>query len=516
MRVLFPFILGIMGGLAIFGRLGCPLLEPEEARYAEIPRQMLAESRIIVPVWQGQPYLHKPPLLYWLVMGCYELFGVNDVAARLVPCLAAWLTLMAVYFWTARRAGPAAAGCAGLLLCFTAGFIYRGPMLSMDSLLTLFIVVGLWCAHEMLTLPNAPSRRAWVWWLLSAVSCGLGVLTKGPVAAVLIVVPIMFFQALTRRAAVKRWLAYFTVTTFVAAPWYLAVAWQEPEALWDFIWLHNAQRFATPFDHAEPWWYYAPVLLVALVPGSLLLPWIVLGGLRRKGVSPQRWTLHASADKKTPSPGTPGGERNRVTQPVSARRMSPSATLLAGLGGVCCLVFFSLAGCKRTGYILPALPLLAMSIGICFHERLGRVRGFGARPVLIVLLAVVFGLELFAVYRVLPAYHERFSMRAEVRGHRDTTFQPEVSVACYPRGWDSVPFYLNGAKVEIYARAGTAKLAAALQADRPLLLFVKAAHLHEVRDLLPTKSQVHWSPGRNVAVVVVSPVRALAVAGSEP
>ena len=69
-----------------FGRLNCPLLEPDEARYAEIPRQMLAEGKLLVPVLHGQPYLDKPPLLYWLVMGSYRLFGVHDWSARLVSC----------------------------------------------------------------------------------------------------------------------------------------------------------------------------------------------------------------------------------------------------------------------------------------------------------------------------------------------------------------------------------------------------------------------------------------------
>ena len=76
----------LLGAAAVlfFGGVSYPLLEPEETRYAEIPRQMLAEGRFIVPVLHGQPYYDKPPLLYWLVMASYSLFGVHDWAARLV------------------------------------------------------------------------------------------------------------------------------------------------------------------------------------------------------------------------------------------------------------------------------------------------------------------------------------------------------------------------------------------------------------------------------------------------
>ena len=61
--------------------LGARRLSPDEGRYAEIPREMLQRSDLIVPVLQGDPYLDKPPLLYWLVAASYRLFGVSEAAA---------------------------------------------------------------------------------------------------------------------------------------------------------------------------------------------------------------------------------------------------------------------------------------------------------------------------------------------------------------------------------------------------------------------------------------------------
>src|SRR5262245_14652355 len=83
--------------ILIFSRLTAPLLEPEEARYAEIPRQMLGHGQFLIPILDGQDYLDKPPLLYWLVMSSYRLFGVHVWSARLVPCLATSLTPFVVY-----------------------------------------------------------------------------------------------------------------------------------------------------------------------------------------------------------------------------------------------------------------------------------------------------------------------------------------------------------------------------------------------------------------------------------
>src|SRR5262245_48629743 len=88
-----------------FSCLHAPLLEPQEARYAEIPRQMLAERSWLVPVLHGQPYLDKPPLFYWLVIASYRMFGVHDWAARLVPGVLGVLTVLFAYLWGQRAFG---------------------------------------------------------------------------------------------------------------------------------------------------------------------------------------------------------------------------------------------------------------------------------------------------------------------------------------------------------------------------------------------------------------------------
>ena len=87
MGIVGLMLLLVVASLLFFLRLRAPLLEPQEARYAEIPRQMLLRSDWVTPTLHEQPYLDKPPLLYWSVMGAYKLFGVVDRSARLVPAL---------------------------------------------------------------------------------------------------------------------------------------------------------------------------------------------------------------------------------------------------------------------------------------------------------------------------------------------------------------------------------------------------------------------------------------------
>src|SRR5438132_730745 len=95
----------LLASLLYFARLGFPLLEPEEARYAEIPRQMFAQGSWITPVLHGEDYYHKPPLFYWLVMISYQVFGVHDWAARLIPSIAGILTIFITYSWARRTNG---------------------------------------------------------------------------------------------------------------------------------------------------------------------------------------------------------------------------------------------------------------------------------------------------------------------------------------------------------------------------------------------------------------------------
>src|SRR5262249_50851158 len=78
-------VLLLIPAALLYPSLSFHLFEPDEGRYAQIPREMLNRGEWVVPYLQGQPYLDKPPLLYWLVMGSYRVLGVHVWSARLVP-----------------------------------------------------------------------------------------------------------------------------------------------------------------------------------------------------------------------------------------------------------------------------------------------------------------------------------------------------------------------------------------------------------------------------------------------
>ncbi len=512
------FFVAVIASLLFFTRMNGPLLEPDEARYAEIPRQMLSAGNFVVPTLHGQPYYHKPPLLYWLVMTSYTAFGIQDWAARLVPCLAAFLTILVTYLWGCRAIGTRGALIGALMLCLSARFIYLGRMLTMDSLLGLWVVVSwaaayaaifgcsrLAAAHRAARFYEPQLNR--MWWTLSAVSCGLGILTKGPVALVLVAVPVMAFQLLDPRTARLRWrpwLTFLAMATAVASPWYVLVSIRDAAFLSDFFWTHNFVRYVAPLDHEEPFWYFVPGLLLGMMPWTLLLPAMCKLLSRRFGVK-------------------------------ACRRSAGLGFVL--LTGIWCFVLYSAAGCKRPGYIIPAMPPLALALGFTLHSilpinvlahartlvaqaqarlayratllviiggmslciaatvsgiiradvafllsgaaltalaltvRLGplnRVAGMWGMCAASTLIVLAIGL-----HSLLPGYEHRFSLRAQIQPQRSLMQVTQLPVVCYPRRWDSVSFYLERDDVAVYAAIERQRLIEELRRRPETVLFVK-------------------------------------------
>src|SRR5271169_1253865 len=93
-RRLSLLVLLVLPAALLYPTRGFHLLEPDEGRYAQIPREMLDSGNWVVPTLQGEPYLDKPPLLYWLVALSYRAFGVSPDAARLVPAVCVHLTIL--------------------------------------------------------------------------------------------------------------------------------------------------------------------------------------------------------------------------------------------------------------------------------------------------------------------------------------------------------------------------------------------------------------------------------------
>src|SRR2546428_751625 len=75
-----------------------PLANPDEGRYSEISREMAASGDWVTPRLNGIKYFEKPPLQYWATAAAFEVFGVNEFAARLYLLACGLATILLVGF----------------------------------------------------------------------------------------------------------------------------------------------------------------------------------------------------------------------------------------------------------------------------------------------------------------------------------------------------------------------------------------------------------------------------------
>jgi 4-amino-4-deoxy-L-arabinose transferase-like glycosyltransferase len=426
-RMIWPELLIVaFAAVLFFGRIHLPLLEPEETRYAEIPRQMLHHGSVVVPWRNGQVYLDKPPLLYWLVMGNYTTFGIHGWAARTATVMTAFLTVVVVYVWGRAVAGRLSGQASAVMLLLSGDFVYRSPMLTMNSLLGLFVALSLAIGHVALL----GRRLHFGWWALSAGSCGLGVLAKGPVAVVL-VVPCLFalhwIDRTTVRPGFASWFVFAAVLLGVAGPWFVAVAIKCPDFIQYFFWFHHVERYVRPFDHAKPWWAYLPQVVIGLTPCLAVL--MVRGW--------QTWF-----------------------------RLPPAAlfaTIAAGWG----LVFFSTSGSKRPVYLVPIEPLLVVGAGIALV-------GFGAVSwrwkLAGGLTATIMAIGVFVW---LPWYSAQYTTADVIRSVDTESCDSSTPVICCLSDSDAVGFYLNRDEVVSIPSHDPAELAQRIGSARRAIVFTR-------------------------------------------
>ncbi|KLU07786.1 membrane protein containing Glycosyl transferase, family 2 domain protein [Rhodopirellula islandica] len=332
-----------LAAMFMFANLGYPLIDRDETRYAEIPREMIATGNWVLPQLNFETYYDKPPLLYWLCAISFKLFGISEVSARLVPAFAAICTLASTMFFGSRLFGRTVGLHAGVVLLLSVGFAFTSRYLLLDGVLALFVSLSLFAALEAIRNPTSTGAAGTLqlrWWILSGVCIGLAFLTKGPIAIVLWLPPVLAMTWVSEAHARPAWWHYGVlggVASMIAAPWFLLVHLEDTTFLNEFFYRHNIARFAGEF-HPKPIWYFLPVLLIAGHPWSFL-------------TIPYAKFLMARDER--------------------SRRQRPPAIGYLLLWSGWCFAFFSMSSCKLPTYLLPAAPALALMVGHYLHTVLG-------------------------------------------------------------------------------------------------------------------------------------------------
>jgi 4-amino-4-deoxy-L-arabinose transferase-like glycosyltransferase len=338
---------------------------PDEPRYVLVASEMLASGDWLVPVRAGEIYPDKPPVFFWIEALLLALTGSIRLAHQLPSLLASLLTLGLTYdlgrrLWN-RRVGLWAGG----ILAISVQLVLQARSGQIDATLAALVLVGLYGL-----LRHALLGPAFHWYLIGWGAMGLGIVTKGVgFLPVLVLLPLAWAHGRDWRhlgpRPDRRWWLGVPVMLLVIAGWLVplltrAATRDDPRLeayVGEILFRQTATRYAQPWGHQHPFWYYLVEVIPWLwLPVTLALPWLV-----------PAW-------------------RARL-----ARRDARYLVLLGWL--VLVLLFFSLSPGKRGVYVLPALPAFALAAaplapGLWRSRRLQQL-GFVATSLLAVALAAV-------------------------------------------------------------------------------------------------------------------------------
>lgn len=307
-----------------------PLLPIDETRYASVAWEMWTRGDFLLPVLNGEPYAHKPPLLFWLMHAGWALFGVGEAWPRVISPLFGAATLLltahlARQLWPTR---PEVARMAPFILLSCLLFSYFATALMFDVMLCFFVTLGL-----VGLVRAAHSGAGAGGFALLGVGLAGALFSKGPVA-LLHLLPLALLAPLWLRGPPppwRRWALGVLLSLLAAAA--LILAWAVPAAAAGgeayrnaIFWGQTAGRMGDSFAHRAPPWFY-----LAWLP-LLLAPWLLW----------PRWWRGAHA--------------------AWPQLRAETGVRLVLLGCLFCLLAFSLISGKRWHYLLPEFPLFALFV----------------------------------------------------------------------------------------------------------------------------------------------------------
>jgi 4-amino-4-deoxy-L-arabinose transferase-like glycosyltransferase len=327
-------VLTVIFGTAFFQFLGkFPLMEPDEGRYSEIPREMLERGDFVTPMLNYVKYFEKPPLHYWLNALSMKIFGENEFATRFPGALCGLLTVLFTYYAARKLFGRREGVMAALILGSATGFLVQGRINLTDMTLTFCMTATIGC-FLLATRPEEPckGRFYYLFYFFSA----LAFLAKGLIGFVLPGGIIFLYLLFSKRWSLLKEMRLFTgmiLLLLVAVPWPLLASLRNPE-FFNFFFIHeHFTRFLTKVHgRYQPLWFFVPILLLTMLPWSFFVPHALVRTWRERK--------------------NQGGDQ----------------VLYIIIWALFIFLFFSKSNSKLIPYILPVFPPLAMLVGLLFSK----------------------------------------------------------------------------------------------------------------------------------------------------
>jgi 4-amino-4-deoxy-L-arabinose transferase-like glycosyltransferase len=488
---------------AYFINLGSSSLwDSNEAFYAETPRRMLETGDWINPSFNGRPRFNKPPLSYWIVAASYKAFGVSEWAERLPIAFGAMAMMIAAFalgrtIFRSNEAGLFAA----IALAANPRFLIFSRRIIIDVYLSAFMGVAL-LAFALSESPSQTARRKKLLLALMYASIGLGVMTKGPVAAVLPGMAFLTYLIINSQIGRLKEMMLPTGALIVAAivvPWYAAVYAQHGwHYIGSFIMGDNVSRYLEPtWGPRRGPFFYIPVLMGDMFPWSiflivamalalcgkfapdgskLLLVWIAVIVLFFS-ISRNKQDLYI-APAYTAAAALVGGFIVRARQSVLLGWAALAVGALLSIAGAALILAarrYELAGSSAIGLTALSGGLLASAVALRRRIEAALVIAIAVASANLILVAKT--LPDFERYKPVRAFSQIIKSRAG----------PGALVGYYRLASPSMVFYLGRPVFEYYDQK---ELEAAFASGAEVYCIMTAADYEAIRPSLPCQTHV--------------------------
>ena len=430
----------------ILGTWSLPLIDRDEPRFAEASREMIQRGNYVVPYFNNQLRLDKPPLTYWAQVASYHIFGQTDFAARFPSAIAAALTALLIFGWSRRIGGEKPGWWAAIIFTLSLQTFVHAKAAVADMWLVLFVTAAHWAGYELFQGPTLTSERIregaaqhptltteklnqpsnikhqTFWWFTFYLALALGFLAKGPIAwtPLLTVTVVIIYQRDWRLSRQFKFVRGIVVMLVLVALWGTPALIQTQGEFFSVgIGRHVVSRsFSTLEGHGAsslgmyvlllP--FYFVMVFVSFFPWSIKFP-----GLIRK-----LWRR----------------EKTRDTG-AGYSRMSIETYLLCGIGVI--FIIFTLVSTKLPHYTLPAFPLLALLLARHWPEG----AAVGSRRSRFATIAIVTASVWIAVALALPPIVARFFPAYQLFQVSHAALQPRMEFAAVEFQEPSLVWYFR-------------------------------------------------------------------------
>lgn len=293
-RFRYPLLIAIALLLLCSGINSYSLRGSTEPREAGVAAEMLQDGDYVVPRLNGEKFLEKPPLSYWLQVASLRVFGYESFAARAPSILAGVLCVCLMFFAVEKLLNNRElAWFAALMLLTMASFWMNARIAGQDILLTLGVALtlfGFYFAHSLSFQTRAIQQR---WWLLYAFGVFVATFTKGVIGAAIPGFVIVVFLCIDAAVFQRGWrlgdwlrpLLFAAIGVLPLALWLFVLYRQQGFGdVATLLWANSFERFSGDYthgSHAEPFYYYLLKLPETFAPWNLLL-FVALWQLRKQ------------------------------------------------------------------------------------------------------------------------------------------------------------------------------------------------------------------------------------------